>query len=116
MQLKVETKNEEAEFIIYRTDFHEIKMKLDENEETAASKFKSKISTKKISEEEKENEITLWVQKKAKLRTTKPIDPDFWIASIEALREEIMGMTHEEAIKEAKKQTTLDQYRTEEEA
>ena len=52
MELKVQKETEEAEFAIYQTDFHRIKMKLDENDDTSADKFVDRLSKKKISEEE----------------------------------------------------------------
>jgi len=111
MELNVESTTEDLKYLVYRTDFHEIKMKISlVDGETAITKYLEALKKKKVSPEEKENMKSLWIQKKMKLITSTPVDSDFYEASFNALRKKLFEMDHKEAIKEAKKQTTLEQH------
>jgi hypothetical protein len=110
MELKVKIEEYSIEYRCFATEYHKINARINQDGEDAAVRAMESIAKKKISPEEKENEKSMWIQKNMHIQYKHPIDNDIWSASFEALRKLVTGMTTEEAIKEAKKQTTLDQH------
>lgn len=109
-KLKAKMNEYSVEYRSFSTDYHRINARINQDGEDAAVRSMETINKKKISPEEKENEKTMWIQKQMKIQSKNPIDDNIWNDSFEALRKLITGMTTEEATKQAKKQTTLEQH------
>ena len=110
-----EDKEYSVNYKSYYTDLHGINARIDEDGFDTAERAIDLIEKKKkINETSKENEKSMWIQKKMNSTHNDPINGEQWYASFNALRIAITGKTHEQAMDEATKkdseQKKIDEF------